>query len=375
MRIMYWSQLYAPYIGGVEVTAAKLLTGLRARGHEPLVVTSHGHLDLPDVGVQDGVPVHRFFFASALANRDLEQIVRERRRLAALKREFRPHLIHVNISDPSFVFHYQTADAWPAPFLVTLPVFMPEGGGADSLMGRALREAAWVTAPSQAVLDDARRIVPEIISHSSVLHYGLDMPDLQPSPLPFDAPRILAIGRLVPEKGFDLAIGAFARVLRQVPAARLIIAGDGVERPALVRQASELGVAGAVDFLGWVDPAEVPRVINTCTMVLQPSRWQEAFGLVALQGSQMARPVIAARVGGVGEVVVEGETGLLVDKDDTAGLADAILALLANPEQAAAMGAAGRSRAAEEFPIERHVSQFDSLYRRLAEENAHAGTA
>jgi glycogen(starch) synthase len=372
---MYWSQLYAPYIGGVEVLSARLLAGLRARGHDPLVVSSHGHLDLPDVSVHDGVPVHRFLFQSALANRDLDQIVRERRRLAALKREFRPDLIHVNISDPSFLFHYQTADAWPAPVLVTLPVFMPEGGSVETLVGRALRDAAWVTAQSKAVLEEACRIVPDIGARSSVVYNALDMPGIEPTPIPFDPPVLLAIGRVVPEKGFDLAVAALARLRERHPDVCLVVAGDGSARPALERQAADLEIADAVRFLGWVPPAEIPALINTATIVLQPSRWQEAFGLAALQGSQMARPVIATRVGGVGEVVVHGETGLLVEKEDTAGLADAILFLLGDPERAASMGAAGRCRAIEEFPIERHVSQFDSLYRHLAEENAHAGTA
>ncbi|HJU65348.1 MAG TPA: glycosyltransferase family 4 protein [Gemmatimonadaceae bacterium] len=375
MRVMYWSQLYAPYIGGVEVLSAKLLAGLRERGHELVVVTSHGYLNLPDVMEHEGVPVHRFLFPSALANRDLDLIVRERRRLAALKREFRPQLLHVNISDPSFLFHYQTADAWPAPIVVTLPVFIPDGGGVESLMGRALREAAWVTAPSEAVLEDTRRVVPDIVPRSSVLLNGLDMPAVEPGPLPFDPPRIIAIGRVVPEKGFDVAIAAFARVVERYPDARLTIAGDGIARPALERQVSELGLGHRVELLGWVPPAQIAHLINTSTMVVQPSRWREAFGLVALQGAQMARPVVATHVGGVAEVVVHGETGLLIEKDDPVALADAIASLLGDPRHAARMGAAGRRRAIELFPIERHVSQFESLYRQFAEENAHAGTA
>jgi glycosyltransferase involved in cell wall biosynthesis len=73
--------------------------------------------------------------------------------------------------------------------------------------------------------------------------------------------------------------------------------------------------------------------------------------------------------------VVHGDTGLLVEKDDPGALAGAILYLLDNPDVAARMGMAGRQRALEEFTIERHVSQFDTLYRRVAEENAHAVTA
>jgi glycogen(starch) synthase len=376
MRVMYWTALYAPYIGGVEVRSTQLLRGLRRCGHEPCVVTSHGHLDLPDLAEHEEVPVHRFRFQTAIATRDLEEIVRARRGLAALKREFRPDLVHLNITDPSFLFHYQTADAWPAPLLVTLPVFVPAAAAMDdSLFSRALRDAAWVTAPSRAVLDEARQLVPEIQARSSVVHNGLDVPALRPSALPLDPPRILAIGRLVEEKGFDTALTAFAKVRARFRRARLALAGDGVARAALERQAAELGISRAVDFLGWVAPAEVPQLINASTMVLQPSRWKEAFGLVALQGAQMARPVIASRVGGVPEVVVHGDTGLLVEKEDPGALADAILYLLDNPDVAARMGIVGRQRALEEFTIERHVSQFNTLYRQVAKENTHAVTA
>lgn len=376
MRVIYWTALYAPYIGGVEVLGAGLLAGLRRLGHDPLVVTSHGNLDLPDVGEHEGVPVHRFYFQSAIATQDLEQILRARKRLAALKREFRPDLVHINITDPSFFFHYQTANAWRAPLLVTLPVFMPDAATmAGSLLGRALHDAAWVTAPSAAVLQEARRLVPEIGSRSSVVLNGLDVPPIQPSPLVVDPPRILALGRLVHDKGFDTALIAFARVRARFPRARLVFAGDGAARPALERQAAELGASGAVDFLGWVAPADVPRLIDDSTVVVQPSRWKEAFGLVALQGAQMARPVVATRVGGVPEVVVEGETGLLVEKEDPAALADAIVYLLDHPDVAARMGVAGRQRALDTFTIDRHVSRFDSLYRQLNKEDARAISA
>lgn len=374
MRVMYWTALYAPDIGGVEVVSTQLLRGLRRCGHDLCVVTSHGHLDLPDVVEHEGVAVHRFRFQTAIAKRDLEEIVQVRTGVAALKREFRPDLVHLNITEPSFLFHYQTAEAWPAPLLITLPVFVPATTATDSLLGRALRDAAWITAPSMAVLDEARRLVPGIEHRSSVLQNGLEVPAIRPSTLPFDQPRILAIGRLVEEKGFDTALAAFAKVLARFPRARLVLAGDGAVRVALERQAAELGISHAVDFLGWVAPADVPQLINTATMVLQPSRWREAFGLVALQGAQLARPVIASRVGGVPEVVVHRETGLLVEKENADRLAQAMLVLLNNPDLAARMGTAGRRRALTEFTIERHVFQFDTLYRQVATESAHAIT-
>jgi glycogen(starch) synthase len=104
-----------------------------------------------------------------------------------------------------------------------------------------------------------------------------------------------------------------------------------------------------------------------------PSRWEEPFGLVAVEAALMARPVVASRVGGLAEVVADGETGLLVDKEDPAALARAVTHLLKNPATAERMGQAARRRARELFGFERQVDAYDGLYQRLAEEATHDG--
>ena len=144
----------------------------------------------------------------------------------------------------------------------------------------------------------------------------------------------------------------------------MTIAGDGPERSALERQASELKLTGVVDFVGWVSPEKVPELINTATIVLMPSRW-EGFGLVALEAGLMARPVIATCVGGLPEVVAHEETGFLVQSENSRALAEAIVFLLTHPRQAAQMGRAGRRRAQDLFSWEHCVEAYDTLYRKL----------
>jgi glycogen(starch) synthase len=171
---------------------------------------------------------------------------------------------------------------------------------------------------------------------------------------------------MVREKGFDLAVRAFASVVARFPNARLTIAGDGPARLELEELARELRLNSAVDFLGWVEPERIPDLINQSTIVLTPSRCQEAFGLVALQGSQMERPVVASRVGGLPEVVADGETGLLVENEDVNGLASAIIHLIENPRIAQQMGKAGRERAQRLYSIEAHVAAYEKLYQQIA---------
>jgi glycogen(starch) synthase len=172
---------------------------------------------------------------------------------------------------------------------------------------------------------------------------------------------------LVKDKGFDVALDAFARVMNCRSDARMRIVGDGPARRELETRAADLGIEDAVSFPGRVPPGVVAREINASTVVVMPSRNSEGFGLVALEASQMGRPVIASRLGGLPEVVVDGQTGLLIEPDDVTALSDAILRLLGEPEVAIGFGHAGRKHA-RSFSIERYTDEYDSLYRKLIEE-------
>jgi glycogen(starch) synthase len=363
MRVLFWSETFWPRVGGVENLAAKLLPALQSRGYEFVVVTWE-NIELPDVIHYQGIPVYRFpFFSGGRAN--LEPVLEIRRRVAKLKRDFAPDLVHVNSYGHSVLFHLNTAGAHRAPALVTLHQALPdEPVGLDTLLGNLLRTADWVTCCSKAVLEQTRELLPEISSRTSVIYNALELPDASAVPLRFDAPRLLCLGRLVQNKGFDLALEAFAQVLNRFPQARLIVAGDGTERKTLERQTNELGLAQSVEFLGTVSPEKVPQLINESTLVLIPSRL-EGFSLVALEAAWMARPVVATRIGGLPEVVAHGETGLLTEVDDGAAFALAIMSLLQQPEIARQMGRAARLRAQDIFSWERHVNAYDELYRKV----------
>jgi glycogen(starch) synthase len=367
VRTLFLVQQFWPYVGGLEVWASRLLPALVERGHEISVVTGHAALRLPDRDRYKGMDVLRLPLRAALESHDVRAIVAMRRAVADLKRAFAPELVHVNLTGPIASLHPLTAAASDAPALVTVHDPL-EGRGAEreSVFGQVLRAAAWVTAGSRFVLDEARRTVPEIASRSSLVYQGVDASPLAPAPLPLDPPRLLCWGRLIDAKGFDVAIAGFARARLRFPRARLVVASDGPARTRLQQLARELGVADAVDFPGWMEFDRMPALLNSATLVLVPSRAPEGFGLVALEAALMARPVIASRAGALPEVVADGETGLLVEPDDPAVLAAAITALLEHPETATAMGRAGRRRAQALFGLQRHVVAFDALYRRLA---------
>ena len=192
-----------------------------------------------------------------------------------------------------------------------------------------------------------------------VVHYGIE-PDGAPRPYSGDVPRLLCVGRLIPIKGHIVLLRAFAQARRRVPSLQLDIAGRGPLEPALHALAKELGVEDGVRFLGYVAP--VQRAIEDAAAVVVPSMG-EGFGMVALEAMERARPVVAAEIGGLGELVEDGVTGYLVPPGEAESLADAIVRLVSDLPRAAEMGSAGRRRALEQFLQERCTDRTELLYR------------
>ena len=362
MRVLLWSELYWPYIGGAEIFAAKLMASLRPKGVEFLVITSHHDRELPDVDEHEDIPIRRLPFRAAIAGRDVKSFVRAMKETSAIKREFAPDLIHMNAIGPSALFHLRTLDASPAPLLVTLQqeVLASQTDGTSTLLGQIAAASRWMVGVSQAVLDQLRAAHPEVAERSSRIYNGVDRPALPPAPLPA-IPHILCLGRLIPAKGFDVALRAFASLRSQYPHARFTIAGDGASREELIALAMELGIGERVTFTGWIEPDDVPRLLNEATVVVMPSR-REGMPIVAVQAAMMARPIVATPVGGLPEVVLEGETGLLIPGEDPDALATALRALLDDPARAAAMGRRASAHADALLQWERTVAQYHALY-------------
>jgi glycogen synthase len=371
VRVLLWLDLFWPAIGGLEVFTAKLLLALQERGHECAVITGQHCSDLPAQDHYGGIPIYRFPFLTALADRNVDRILAIRRQVASLKRAFAPDLIHVNNVTPGVLFHLDTRNTYLAPVVVTLHGDQNQlGVKRDTILGKVLTSAAWVTGCSVWVVEYLRRLMPGVTSRSSLIYNGLDVPSLPPTPLPLNPPRLLCLGRLSAEKGFDLALHALPAILKRFPQVCLVVAGEGPEQSSLKAQAARLGLTAAVDFLGWVAPEDVHTLINTATLLVVPS-WREGFGLVALEAAHMARPVVATRVGGLPEVVVDGRTGLLVEQGDAKALADAVITLLTHPEVAVQMGQAARNRAIACFSWDHCVDAYEKLYRKFTKDSSY----
>ena len=191
-----------------------------------------------------------------------------------------------------------------------------------------------------------------------IVHYGID-PDGEPKPYAGGVPRLLCVGRLIPIKGHIVLLRAFAQAKRTLPDLELEIAGRGSLEPALKALALELGVADSVSFLGHVAP--IQAAIERAAVVVVPSLG-EGFGMVALEAMERARPVIAAEIGGLGELVRDGETGILVPPAEAEPLRDAIVRVAGDLELAGRMGEAGRRRALTRFQQTFCTERTELLY-------------
>lgn len=362
MRILYWNEIFLPDIGGAEINTAHLANRFQQAGHSCQVIASHGRTAQEDRSTYEGLPVRRFWFHRELLRRDLKSIRSLQRSVDETISEFRPDLIHLGTSQPSLFFYLHSRETRKIPTLAT--IYEPPHSLVDphSLLGQALGRVRGISACSGAIRNALLQHLPELDSISRVIHLGLPMPDLDPGLPSWDPPRLLCAGRLVPEKGFDLALAAFAQLGETFPQLEMTIAGDGPHRAALIDQAESCGLGDRVTFSGWITPEEMPALMASHSIVLVPSRWNEPFGLVALEASQVARPVVAAADGGLPEVVAEETTGLLFPPGDVAGIRDAVARLLGDPDLAERLGAAGRKRAAELFSLDRQVVATETLY-------------
>lgn len=365
IRVVLWSELFWPHIGGAEIFATKLLGALQNRGYQCLVITRQDSSDLPTEGDYEGIPIYRLPLWQALTERAPDRLLLLQRQVTERIRSFHPDLFHAHGVSPIVFFALETTKRHRRPLVLTLineePPDLPIG---RQLLERGLHSATWVTSKATSALTHAQSLVPEITPRSSVIHNGLAIPAEVPAPLPFESPRLVCLGRLAPQKGFDMAIAVVASLRPRFPHLRLIIAGDGLEREALTQQAAACGISQAVEFTGWIAPEQVFGLMNTATLVLMPSRW-EGLPSVALQAGAMARPVVATRVGGLPEVIVHQQTGLLIEPDESEQLAEAIIFLLDHPDVARQLGQAARQRVQDVFSMEQCVDAYDTIYQKL----------
>lgn len=175
-----------------------------------------------------------------------------------------------------------------------------------------------------------------------------------------ERPVAVSVSRLAPNRGHELLLAGFQRLLATLPEARLLLVGKGERREHLERAVAELGLGGHVVFTGYRD-RDLPQVLAAADCFVLAGAGSDESCRAALEAMAAGRPVVARRVGALPDTVADGDTGLLVD-DDPEAVARALAEVLGDPPRARAMGAAGRRRAEQEFSAERAVAIVEQVY-------------
>ena len=369
------------------------------RGHRVTVVTP-GHPSLPREDMFDGVQIVRFPFElpadltyGRVAQSRVSWIGRfarlvvmahyleaQHRAIMAEAREKGADVIHAHWAIPTGPAAVLAARKLHLPSIITMhggDVYVNPEQGYDfptrwyvrPALRWTLRHAGALTAITEDCRQHALRAGAPA-DRIRLVFNGTDLRRFSPSENGnrgdprFGPNMIFACRQLFPRKGIRFLLMAAAQLKPRFPDLKIVLAGDGFERPELVRLATELGIAPDVTFLGWVPNADLPPYYRAAAVSVIPSL-EEGFGIPAAEAMGCEVAVVASDAGGLPEVVEDGVTGLVVPRGDPAALARAIGSLLADPDRRREMGQAGRARALRLFDWDRTAEQFEQLYREV----------
>ncbi len=364
MKILFWTDGFWPRVGGVETQSLAFIREMQERGHEYKVIAQQDHPSWNEEEMVQGVQIRRFDFNSIIKSRNLNIISSIIKFIEFTLQNFKPDIIHLNTTVGGSLFTFLLCRSrFHIPVILTAytPCFCL--GHFSALVEKAMHSVDHICCISDWVLQEIQQRRPLLKNKLRRIYCGLSTPKIVATLPPFSPPTLLILGRLSWEKGFDTMIRAFALLQQSGSKARLIVAGGGVEKPALEKLAHDLHVNGSIEFTGVLNQADLLTMYAQATLVIVPSI-HESFGLVILEAMQVGRPVIASRVEGIPEVVAEGETGLLVPIKEPKALSAAIQILLNNPEKAIEMGLKGRQRALQ-FTLDQNATQYEQLYKEL----------
>ena len=374
--------------GGAEAYVAWLRDGLRKSGDEGRLITSSAG------SAGDGKAEYTAFGTESKAAQSLLQIVNPFAVSVIRKalREFKPDVVFVNM----FAHHLSPAilhACGDVPIVLSVSDYkcvcpigsklLPDGSLCNMPAGWVCHKKGCVSLlhwlrdrPRYELLELGVAQVARILSCSEWVQRELMLSGIAsecvhlPVPLPGKGykrmrsitPRIFYCGRLDIEKGVDRLINSFARIHAGFPDAVLRLAGRGPERDRLEALARELGIESPVEFLGWLEPAEVERELSSAWLLVAPSLWAEPLGLVALEAIVRGVPVLASKSGGFAETVEEGVTGMLVANGDIEALTSAMHEVVAGHRFARGLSDEAVRTVEMRHDVAAHVARMRAIF-------------
>ncbi|MCW2629918.1 glycosyltransferase family 4 protein [Mycobacterium sp.] len=394
MKILMVSWEYPPVvIGGLGRHVYQLATALASGGHEVVVLSRRPAGTDPSTHpstdeVSEGVRVvaaaedpHEFNFGTdmmawtlamghSMIRAGLSLMTRGSRR--GTEKPWRPDVVHAHdwlVAHPAIAL----AEFYDVPLVAT--VHATEAGrhsgwvsGAISRQVHAVeswlvRESDSLIACSASMSDEITDLFGPGLAETRVIRNGIDAalwPFARRRPRSGPA-ELLYIGRLEYEKGVHDAIAALPRIRRTHPGTTLTVAGEGTQLDWLIEQARKHKVLKATSFVGRVDHTELLRLLHRADAAVLPSHY-EPFGIAALEAAAAGIPLVTSNVGGLGEAVITGETGVSFGPRDVAGLATAVRVVLDDPTAAQRRAVAARDRLTSDFDWQTVAEETAQVY-------------
>lgn len=390
---------YGFLAGGAEVIVFSLRDALRRRGHTVRVFSSsagHRQSDL----IADHVALGSTGRWRTMLQSANVVAARQLRRVLV---EFQPDVAHVSLyltqlsplilrelTHVPMMYYVQ----WHRPICPLGTRLLPNGASCEQRPGIACykqgcvplqdipplavqrrldriwgsRSIDRVTAISHAVAQCLKTYGAAHLQAPNVLHPGTSFAKPRRE---FGAePHVVAAGRLVPEKGMDVLIRAFARLASNYPTAMLTIIGDGPERENLEQLARQQDIGRRVSFAGHQSHQVTLETMRKAWCVCVPSIWQEPFGMVAAEAQMHGVPVVASAVGGLAEIIIEGTTGHYAAAGDVGALAHRLDAVLSDRAKTTSMGMAAHQHACANFNLERFAEKTEKILQNLCTQAA-----
>ena len=368
-------------VGGSGIVATELAKSLAQRGHGVHVISTDPPFRLGDY--QPGLWFHRVNTPAYPLFREPQYLISLATRIVQIAREFQLDIVHAHYAVPHATAAYLARQILlESCGLADVPRIITTLHGTDiTLVGSdpsyaetiafSIAESDGVTAVSESLKADTYRALAvkteiEVIPNFLECSVYRRTPNIQLRALhcPAGCEKVIVhLSNFRPVKRPRAVVEVFARIAAKVRA-RLLLVGEGPELAAALETARRLGVDKQVDALGEQD--QILPILSIADLFLLPSE-QESFGLSALEAMACEVPVVASRVGGLHEVVQDGESGFLLPPDDLDGMAARGIELLTNRALHRRFAQAGRRAVVEKFCADRVVPMYETYYRRLIE--------
>jgi glycosyltransferase involved in cell wall biosynthesis len=375
MRILIINSEYPPIGGGAGNASARIAACMASAGHEVTVVTSK-YRGLSWSETRDGLrivraPARRKRLDRSLAYEQISFIFGGFFCALGISVRRRPDVTLAFFGMPSGAIALPLRILLGVPYIVSLrggdvPGFRPYDFAvyhrlSAPLLRRIWRRAGAVIANSRGLRTMAQRFERRVPIET--IPNGVDPERFEPPDRDWESVRMLFVGRVVYQKGLDLLLHALGRMKEQPWS--LTIVGDGPQRGPLELLAAHLGIVDRIRFAGWLQGEELISAYHAANLFVYPSR-HEGMPNAVLEAMASGLPVIATRIAGNEELVVERETGMLVESENQQDLERALSGLMADPELRRRLGAAARAFVSERYPWERITGAYLDVLKRVA---------